>query len=201
MKKSVFKEKLYEKIVNAMKICEEGNVIDMRLYVDDESCCKGIYSIFEVDELFETASTYKTWYIDFFENVAGVNIAHFMDIALFSTDIPRYGLVEWEEDSKDAVILWKQPFEKVKVLITSRFVKFFRSDNDSLTCYTYPSLDSMKKDKYFIQCITETLMESNQYDKTEFDNWLNSTCELPPFPISVIFHSDYSDYTCKCYDE
>lgn len=107
---------------------------------------------------------------------------------------------EWEKDSAKAITLWNQPCETLKVEITRDWVKFFRRD-DMLTCYTYRPLHLLKCDNYFIGEIKATLEESCQYNEEEFNNWLVGDCDMPPFPISVIFTSDYTEYTCKVYGE
>ena len=107
---------------------------------------------------------------------------------------------EWNNDSAKAITLWNQPYEEVKVEITKDWVKFFRRD-DMLTCYTYRPLHLLKCDNYFIGEIKATLEESCQYNEEEFNNWLKNDCDMPPFPISVIFTSDYTEYTCRVYGE
>ena len=107
---------------------------------------------------------------------------------------------EWENDSAKAITLWNQPYEEVRVEITKDWVKFFRRD-DMLTCYTYRPLHLLKCDNYFIGEIKATLEESCQYNEEKFNNWLKNDCDMPPFPISVIFTSDYTEYTCKVYGE
>lgn len=107
---------------------------------------------------------------------------------------------EWEKDSAKAITLWNQPYEEVKVEITRDGVKFFRRD-DMLTCYTYRPLHLLKCDNYFIGEIKATLEESCQYNEEEFNNWLRNDCDMPPFPISAIFTSDYTEYTCRVYGE
>ncbi len=107
---------------------------------------------------------------------------------------------EWYNDSAKAITLWNQPYEEVKVEITKDWVKFFRRD-DMLTCYTYRPLHLLKCDNYFIGEIKATLEESCQYNEEEFNNWLKNDCDMPPFPISVIFTSDYTEYTCRVYGE
>lgn len=107
---------------------------------------------------------------------------------------------EWQKDSAKAITLWNQPCETLKVEITRDWVKFYRRD-DMLTCYTYRPLHLLKCDNYFIGEIKATLEESCQYNEEEFNNWLVGDCDMPPFPISVIFTSDYTEYTCKVYGE
>jgi hypothetical protein len=99
----------------------------------------------------------------------------------------------WKERTKNAITLWNDPYEEVKVEITSQYVKFYRRD-DILSCYTYRPLNLLKNDKEFIRYVKDMLIESCQYIKCEFENWLSNNCDLPPFPISVIFTSDYPTY-------
>lgn len=99
----------------------------------------------------------------------------------------------WKERTKNAITLWNDPYEEVKVEITSQYVKFYRRD-DILSCYTYRPLNLLKNDKEFIRYVKDMLIESCQYNKCEFENWLSNNCDLPPFPISVIFTSDYPTY-------
>lgn len=107
---------------------------------------------------------------------------------------------EWENDSAKAITLWNQPYEEVKVEISRDWVKFFRRD-DMLTCYTYRPLHLLKCDNHFIREIKAILEESCQYNEEEFNTWLKNDCDMPPFPISVIFTSDYTDYICNVYGE
>jgi hypothetical protein len=99
----------------------------------------------------------------------------------------------WNERTKNAITLWNDPNEEVKVEITSQYVKFYRRD-DILSCYTYRPLHLLKNDIEFIRYVKDMLIESCQYNDYEFENWLKSNCDLPPFPISVIFISDYPTY-------
>lgn len=101
---------------------------------------------------------------------------------------------QWEKASENAITLWNQPYEEVKVEITKKYVKFFRRD-DMLTCYTYPPLHELKKDKRFIQDITDIMLESSMYyELVELLEWIQSDNDMPQFPISVIFHSEYQNY-------
>lgn len=106
----------------------------------------------------------------------------------------------WENASKNAVTLWDNGNECVKVEITSSYVKFFRCDDFICSCYTYRPLHQLKHDDIFVSEIIKTLMESCQYNESEFNAWILGNCELPPFPISVIFHSDYQGYRFEEYE-
>ena len=86
MNKSVFYNKLYSKIMDAMKICDEGNVIDMRLYKNDSCMSSGEYSIFDADALYEEIKDCDNWFVDFYENIKDANSAEFIDVVLWSDE-------------------------------------------------------------------------------------------------------------------
>lgn len=117
------------------------------------------------------------------------NVISVSEMELFYNDISKV----WNERTKNAITLWNDPYEELKVEITSQYVKFYRRD-DSFFCYTYRPLHLLKNDIEFIRYVKDMLIESCQYNKCEFENWLKSDCDLPPFPISVIFTSDYPTY-------
>ena len=89
-KKEFFK-KLYEKITDAIKQCDEGNVIDLRLFKNNNHLGDGEFSIFEGEKLYDEVKDCKEWFVDFYENIKGENRAEFIDIALssdeFKTDL------------------------------------------------------------------------------------------------------------------
>lgn len=101
--------------------------------------------------------------------------------------------VAWESASNKAITLWNTPYEEVKVEITKQYLKFYRRD-DILSCYTYPPIHELKKDDKFKQDMKFILEESGDWDETMFKNWIMGDCDLPPFPISCIFASDYNKY-------
>lgn len=107
---------------------------------------------------------------------------------------------QWENDSKDANTLWENKDETLKVLITDEYVKFYRHD-DAITCYTFPSLEIMRNDRWFVCKIVDTLSESCEYDKiSPFIKWTRTGGDFP-LPISIIFNSDYQEYTCHVYED
>ena len=89
--KNVFFAKLYEKITDAIKQCDEGNVIDLRLFKNNNPLGDGEFSIFEGEQLYNEVKDCKEWFVDFYENIKGENRAEFIDIALssdeFKTDL------------------------------------------------------------------------------------------------------------------
>ena len=86
-----FFKKLYEKITDAIKQCDEGNVIDLRLFKNNNHLGDGEFSIFEGEALYNEVKDCKEWFVDFYENIKGENRAEFIDIALssdeFKTDL------------------------------------------------------------------------------------------------------------------
>ena len=102
MNKSVFYNKLYTKIMDAMKICDEGNVIDMRLYKNDSCYSSGVYSIFDADALYEEIKDCDNWFVDFYENIKDANSAEFIDVVLWSDEFYEkewdYGIEYGEYD-------------------------------------------------------------------------------------------------------
>lgn len=165
-------------------IFSEGryNETDRYVYVEDDTLksTDTIYGVINLYELYVYATTSNMGFVE--------------------KDIATTPKEEWDMDSATAVTLWNAPHEEVKVEITKKYVKFYRRD-DMLTCYTYKPLHILKFDDKFRKDIITTLQESCQYDENAFVNWVNSTNDIPPFPISVIFTSDYTDYTCKVYGE
>lgn len=87
--KKTFKSILYNSVSKALKQCDEGNTIDLRLYIDNNYVCDGIYSILELESLCNVINNIdnKDWFIDFYENIKDANTAEFMDIAIFKDDI------------------------------------------------------------------------------------------------------------------
>lgn len=81
-----FFTKLYEKITDAIKQCDEGNVIDLRLFKNNNHLGDGEFSIFEGEELYNEVKDCKEWFVDFYENIKGANRAEFIDIVLHSDE-------------------------------------------------------------------------------------------------------------------
>ena len=84
-KKEFFK-KLYEKITDAIKQCDEGDIIDLRLFKNNNCLGDGEFSIFEGEELYNEVKDCKEWFVDFYENIKGANRAEVIDIVLHSDE-------------------------------------------------------------------------------------------------------------------
>jgi hypothetical protein len=143
------------------------------------------------------------WFVDFFENYntdSWYAFAEFIDVVVWKDDVVWNPLEEWKKASANAITLWNQPYEEVKVEITSKYVKFFRRD-DILSCYTYPPLHELKKDKKCIKMLKDIMYESCMWDELKaMKIWEENDCDMPPFPISTIFISDYQNYVFEEWD-
>lgn len=87
--KKEFFAKLYETITDAIKQCDEGNVIDMRLFKNNNNLGDGVFSIFEGEELYNEVKDCKEWFVDFYENIKGDNRAEFIDVVLWSNEFSK----------------------------------------------------------------------------------------------------------------
>ena len=87
--KKEFFAKLYEKITDAIKQCDEGNVIDLRLFKNNNCLSEEVFSIFEGEELYNEVKDCKEWFVDFYENIKGDNRAEFIDIVLHSDEFSK----------------------------------------------------------------------------------------------------------------
>lgn len=139
---------------------------------------------------------------DTFTIIGATECWDFINIDMFLTylESKNSAFIEWEKDSENAIILWDTSYECVKVEVNRKWVKFWRRD-DMLTCYTYPALHILKKDKDFLECAKAILMESNQYHITEFTDWVNGNYDMPPFPLTCIFTSDFQGYEFYDFNE
>ena len=101
--------------------------------------------------------------------------------------------------SEMALTLWDNPSDVLKVTMTKAFIIFYKREGNECASYKYPPLHQLKKDTEFIKAVTDCLVESCQYDEGDMNNWVSSDNDFPPFPLSVIFHSDYQNYDFEEY--
>lgn len=100
----------------------------------------------------------------------------------------------FNRNSEMALTLWDNPNDVLKVAITKAFIIFYKREGNECASYKYPPLHQLKKDSEFIKAVTDCLVESCQYDEGDMNNWIASTNDFPPFPLSVILHSDYQNF-------
>ena len=100
----------------------------------------------------------------------------------------------FNRESSMALTLWDNPTDVLKVTITKAFIIFYKREGNECASYKYPPLHQLKKDADFIKAVTDCLVESCQYNEKDMNNWVASDNDFPPFPLSVIFHSDYQNY-------
>ena len=100
----------------------------------------------------------------------------------------------FNRESSMALTLWDNPTDVLKVTITKAFIIFYKREGNECASYKYPPLHQLKKDADFIKAVTDCLVESGQYNEKDMNNWVSSNNDFPPFPLSVIFHSDYQNY-------
>lgn len=109
----------------------------------------------------------------------------------------------WENDSINALTLWDTPSDTMKVEITSKYIKFFSRDDDYFSCATFPPFHELKHDDNFRESIFTYLNCEEQEVLNDmarqYDEWVNSKMDLPPFEIQFVFESGYANYTTKEY--
>ena len=106
----------------------------------------------------------------------------------------RHIIDRFNRNSEMALTLWDNPNDVLKVAITKAFIIFYKREGNECASYKYPPLHQLKKDSEFIKAVTDCLVESCQYNEGDMNNWIASTNDFPPFPLSVILHSDYQNY-------
>ena len=192
-----YKILMYHKTYEELVLSEEFLFSVTQRFIDGRAEIKQLYNWYasadHEDEPFNLLDVYMSdleavnnTYEDEYEEVPDVRIITAKE--------------QWENDSKDANTLWENKDETLKVLITDEYVKFYRHD-DEITCCTYPSLDKMRKDRMFICQIVDVLSESCEHDKiSPFIKWTRAGGDFP-LPISIIFNSDYQEYTCHVYED
>lgn len=111
----------------------------------------------------------------------------------------RHIIDRFNRNSEMALTLWDNPNDVLKVDITKAFIIFYKREGNECASYKYPPLHQLKKDSEFIKAVTDCLVESCQYDEGDMNNWIASTNDFPPFPLSVILHSDYQNYDFEEY--
>jgi len=203
-----------------------GGWTDRKELIHDTDGCPRTYGYFDIDEIITIVSalgefvmnndvhllTYnnlKERWLDDLKCGIGYRVyeeyKHLYDA---DADFSAEKLEEWRirhiidrfnRNSEMALTLWDNPNDVLKVAITKAFIIFYKREGNECASYKYPPLHQLKKDSEFIKAVTDCLVESCQYDEGDMNNWIASTNDFPPFPLSVIFHSDYQNYDFEEY--
>lgn len=183
--------------------------------------CPRSYGYYEIDEIITIVTalgefimnndvhkmTYehlkKSWLRDLELGINYIVYDEYRHLYDADADFSAEKLEEWRvkhiidrfnRESSMALTLWDNPTDVLKVTITKAFIIFYKREGNECASYKYPPLHQLKKDADFIKAVTDCLVESYQYNEGDMNNWVSSNNDFPPFPLSVIFHSDYQNY-------
>ena len=192
-----------------------------REIIHDNSSCPISYGCYEIDEIITIVTalgefimnndvhkmTYehlkKSWLRDLELGINYIVYDEYRHLYDADADFSAEKLEEWRvkhiidrfnRESSMALTLWDNPTDVLKVTITKAFIIFYKREGNECASYKYPPLHQLKKDADFIKAVTDCLVESYQYNEKDMNNWVSSNNDFPPFPLSVIFHSDYQNY-------
>ena len=192
-----------------------------REIIHDNSSCPISYGCYEIDEIITIVTalgefimnndvhkmTYehlkKSWLRDLELGINYIVYDEYRHLYDADADFSAEKLEEWRvkhiidrfnRESSMALTLWDNPTDVLKVTITKAFIIFYKREGNECASYKYPPLHQLKKDADFIKAVTGCLVESCQYNEKDMNNWVSSNNDFPPFPLSVIFHSDYQNY-------
>ena len=192
-----------------------------REIIHDNSSCPISYGCYEIDEIITIVTalgefimnndvhkmTYehlkKTWLRDLEIGLNYIVFDEYRHLYDADADFSAEKLEEWRikhvidrfnRESAMALTLWDNPTDVLKVTITKAFIIFYKREGNECASYKYPPLHQLKKDADFIKAVTDCLVESCQYNEKDMNNWVSSDNDFPPFPLSVIFNSDYQNY-------
>ena len=192
-----------------------------REIIHDNSSCPISYGCYEIDEIITIVTalgefimnndvhkmTYehlkKSWLRDLELGINYIVYDEYRHLYDADADFSAEKLEEWRikhiidrfnRESAMALTLWDNPTDVLKVTITKAFIIFYKREGNECASYKYPPLHQLKKDADFIKAVTDCLVESYQYNEKDMNNWVSSNNDFPPFPLSVIFHSDYQNY-------
>ena len=180
--KENFTNELYRKFVKAMQECDRDNSIDMRLYTNGKHVCEGIYSIREVDALYEEIKKHKEWFIDFYENIKDANTAEFIDIALFSGDLEKISVEEFDAKWGDDVDRYALSPEKAREFVADAF-NMYENGGFSPTFHT-PFTDRADMNGVAFQVIGRATTDE---------------CDLEQLPMwKIEFEDGGQDYAFPC---
>lgn len=189
--------------------------------IHETNGCPSSYGCYEIDEIITIVTalgefimnndvhkmTYehlkKSWLRDLEIGINYIVYDEYRHLYDADADFSAEKLEEWRikhiidrfnRESAMALTLWDNPTDVLKVTITKAFIIFYKREGNECASYKYPPLHQLKKDADFIKAVTDCLVESCQYNEKDMNNWVSSDNDFPPFPLSVIFHSDYQNY-------
>ena len=192
-----------------------------REIIHDNSSCPISYGCYEIDEIITIVTalgefimnndvhkmTYehlkKSWLRDLELGINYIVYDEYRHLYDADADFSAEKLEEWRikhiidrfnRESAMALTLWDNPTDVLKVTITKAFIIFYKREGNECASYKYPPLHQLKKDADFIKAVTDCLVESCQYNEKDMNNWVSSDNDFPPFPLSVIFNSNYQNY-------
>lgn len=115
-----------------------------------------------------------------------------------SHEYDKDALDNWEKQASNAVVIYDNPDEALYVEINPNHLKFFKRD-DVLSIRTYAPLSELKKYEDLIKSIKDCIDEAYEDNEREYlriglQTWQKSKSALPPFPLSMIFNSDFCMY-------
>ena len=107
---------------------------------------------------------------------------------------------QWEKDTEGLTTVRNRDGNVLLVNITVSGVKFY--DNyDGYACYSYPSLEEMRKDSFFVSRVVDELMRSANHNKIgDFMEWVREGDDFPLNP-AVIYESEYQGFTFMKYED
>lgn len=107
---------------------------------------------------------------------------------------------QWEKDKKGLRAVRFNDGKVLLVDITESEVKFY--DNyDGYASYTYPSMDEMRKDAFFVSRVVDELMRSANHNKIgDFMEWVREGGSFP-LNLAVIYDSEYQGFTFMKYED
>ena len=115
-----------------------------------------------------------------------------------SHEYDKDALDNWEKQASNAVVIYDNPDEALYVENNPNYLKFFKRD-DVLSIRTYAPLSELKKYEELIKCIKDCIDEEYEGNEREYlriglQTWQKSKSALPPFPLSMIFNSEFCMY-------
>lgn len=115
-----------------------------------------------------------------------------------SHEYDKDALDNWEKQASNAVAIYDNPDDALYVEISPNYLKFFKRD-DVLSIRTYAPLSELKKCEELIKCVEDCIDEAYMGNEREYlwngvQLWQKNKSALPPFPLSMIFNSEFGIY-------